>query len=119
MTCRDAAIALACAVAASGTAYDVTATPAWAVKASWYVGEKIVCVNNRFLELSDAPELSEGAVYTVQRILPPRRGYLGIAVDETPAKLAFRAFDERRFRPFLGFAGTAEPRRLPLTRSGA
>ncbi len=65
----------------------------------WYVGEQVVCVNNRFLDLSDAPELSEGAVYTIKEILPRRRGYVGLAVLETAAKDKFLAFDERRFRP--------------------
>ncbi len=65
----------------------------------WYVGEQVVCVNNRFLDLSDAPELNEGAVYTIKEILPRRRGYIGLAVLETAAKDKFLAFDERRFRP--------------------
>ena len=73
---------------------------------SWYVGEKVVCVNNRFLDLSDAPELAEGAVYTVRQVLPPRRGFLGLAIEETPAKAAFKAFDERRFRPLDVFTGS-------------
>ncbi len=65
----------------------------------WYVGEQVVCVNNRFLDLADAPELSEGSVYTIKEILPRRRGYAGLAVRETPARDKFLAFDERRFRP--------------------
>ena len=81
-----------------------TGEEAWAETRRWYVGEKVVCINNGFLYLSDAPELSQGAVYTVRQILPPQRGYFGLAVDETDAKPAFHAFDERRFRPFFGYA---------------
>jgi hypothetical protein len=63
----------------------------------WFVGEKVVCVNNRFLDLADAPELVEGDVYTIKTVLPPRRGHFGIEVDEVEAERAFAAFDERRF----------------------
>ncbi len=70
----------------------------------WYVGQAVVCVYNRFLDLSDAPELSEGAVYTIRAILPQRRGHVGLAVLETSAKDKFLAFDERRFRPLKAVA---------------
>ena len=99
---RTALVGLA--IAATVGPWAVVATSARATANSWYLGEKVVCVNNRFLELSDAPELAEGAVYTIRRILPPQRGFLGIAVDETAAKQVFQAFDERRFRPLLGIA---------------
>lgn len=63
----------------------------------WYAGEEVVCVNNRFLEFSDAPELVEGRVYTIRDVWPPRRGHIGLQVFEVDAKAKFRAFDERRF----------------------
>ena len=93
---------LACSVVVFGVlAVAAPRDPAFGQQArtSWYVGEKVVCVDNGFLELSDAPELAEGAVYTVRQVLPPRRGFVGLAVDEAPAKAVFQAFDERRFRP--------------------
>ena len=77
----------------------------------WYVGEQVVCVNNRFLDLSDAPELSEGSVYTIKEIWPRRRGFVGLAVLETAAKDKFLAFDERRFRPVRIVAATEPPER--------
>ena len=78
--------------------------------AEWYVGEQVVCVNNRFLDLADAPELSEGSVYTIKAILPQRRGYVGLAVLETPARDKFLAFDERRFRPLKIVAAAPDER---------
>ena len=63
----------------------------------WFVGEKVLCVNNRFLDLSDAPELVEGQAYTIKDILPARRGHLGLVVEEVRAKARYTAFDERRF----------------------
>ena len=68
---------------------------------AWYVGEKIMCVNSGFLDLADAPELVEGAVYTIAAIWPKRRGYYGLELAEVDAKAKFVAFDERRFRPLL------------------
>ena len=93
----------------------LAALPAQAVGAAdrapgeWYVGEEVVCVNNRFLDLSDAPELSEGSLYTIKEILPRRRGYVGLAVRETAAKDRFLAFDERRFRPVRIVADRRQP----------
>lgn len=85
----------------------------------WFVGETIVCVNNRFLDLSDAPELVEGQVYTIKDILPARRGHLGIVVEEVRAKSRYLAFDERRFELVATFAaarGSAFWRRAAGTR---
>ena len=56
-------------------------------------------MNNGFLDLADAPELTEGAVYTIAEIWPERRGHLGLELAEVDAKTVFLAFDERRFRP--------------------
>jgi hypothetical protein len=68
---------------------------------TWYVGEKVICVNNGFLDLADAPELTESAIYTIADIWPERRGHLGLELAEVDAKAVFVAFDERRFRPLL------------------
>lgn len=65
----------------------------------WYVGERVVCVDNGFLDFSDAPELTEGAIYTVTEVLPRKRGFFGLRVKEVEAKEKYHAFDERRFRP--------------------
>jgi hypothetical protein len=67
--------------------------------ADWYVGQLVVCVDNGFLDFSDAPELTEGSMYTVVEVLPRKRGFLGLRVREVEAKEKYRAFDERRFRP--------------------
>lgn len=75
----------------------------------WHVGEPVVCVNNRFLDLSDAPELVEGRTYTIADIWPARRGHLGLEVAEVGAKPRFLAFDERRFVPALTTAAFAQP----------
>ena len=53
----------------------------------WFVGEKVLCVNNRF----------EGQAYTIKDILPARRDHLGLVVEEVKAKARYNAFDERRF----------------------
>ena len=97
----------------------LAAAPAAAVgdrPGDWYVGEQVVCVNNRFLDLADAPELSEGSVYTVTAVLPRRRGYVGLAVLETPARDKFLAFDERRFRPLkiVADAPSGRPRSFTM-----
>lgn len=65
----------------------------------WYVGQRVVCVDTGFLDFSDAPELTEGGIYTVTEVLPRRRGYFGLRVREVEAKEKYHAFDERRFRP--------------------
>lgn len=97
--------------------------PAWGGTADdWYVGEQVVCVNNRFLDLSDAPELSEGSLYTIKEILPRRRGHVGLAVLETAAKDKFLAFDERRFLPLKIVAAVPPAQNPPQTaaaRTGA
>jgi hypothetical protein len=80
----------------------VTAFSTWdkeTAMGDWYVGQLVVCVDNGFLDFSDAPELTEGSVYTVVEVLPRRRGFLGLRVKEVEAKEKYRAFDERRFRP--------------------
>ena len=56
-------------------------------------------MNSGFLDLADAPELIEGAIYTIAAIWPMRRGYHGLELAEVDAKAVFVAFDERRFRP--------------------
>ncbi len=65
----------------------------------WYVGQRIVCVDNGFLDFSDAPELTEGSIYTVTEVMPRKRGHFGLRVKEVEAKEKYHAFDERRFRP--------------------
>ncbi len=65
----------------------------------WYVGQRIVCVDNGFLDFSDAPELTEGSIYTVVEILPKKRGFFGLRIKEVEAKEKYHAFDERRFQP--------------------
>ena len=67
--------------------------------ADWYVGESVVCVDNGFLDYADAPELVEGEIYTIESILPPKRGHIGLRIVEVEARAHFVAFDERRFRP--------------------
>lgn len=100
MPWRPFAIVLA---SLAGPAQPALAAPA----GDWYVGERVMCVNNRFLDLSDAPELSEGSLYTIKAILPRRRGFAGLAVLEAAAKDRFLAFDERRFQPLKSVAGVS------------
>ena len=78
----------------------------------WHVGQKIVCVDNGFLDFSDAPELVEGSIYTIVSILPPKRGFFGLQVREVAAKLRFSAFDERRFQPIQTTADEVKRRWL-------
>ena len=75
----------------------------------WYVGQRIVCVDNGFLDVSDAPELTEGSIYTVSEVMPRKRGHFGLRVKEVEAKEKYHAFDERRFRPLTE---AAQDRRL-------
>jgi hypothetical protein len=72
--------------------------------ADWYPGEKVICVYNGFLDVSDAPELEEGAIYTIQRVLPSKHGHHGLEIAEVRARREFQAFDERRFRPLSAFS---------------
>ena len=98
-------------VISGALASALAATAAESPSPQWFVGEKVVCVNNRFLDLSDAPELVEGRVYTISDILPARRGFLGIAVEEVRAKTRYLAFDERRFELVALFAAARRWRR--------
>ncbi len=70
----------------------------------WFVGQRVVCVYNGYLDLSDAPELTEGKVYSVDAVLPRKNGHYGLVVTHVMAKTAFQAFDERRFKPLLSDA---------------
>ena len=68
---------------------------------SWFAGEHVVCVYNGYLDLADAPELTEGQVYTVDTVLPRKNGHFGLIVAHVEARAKFRAFDERRFMPLV------------------
>ena len=96
--------------------WGVTASPATdaageASQSRWFIGERIVCVTNRFLDMSDAPELVEGQIYTIKEILPAKRGHLGIEVVEVRAKDRYLAFDDRRFERLAPFTTAARQAR--------